>query len=224
MCATTRYPEAIPLKNITAKSVAKTLLNYFTSFGIPKVIQSDRGSNFTSDFMTSVLRELGVEQIFSSAYHPESQGALERWHQTFKSMLRKFCLDSNLDWDEGVKYLVLAIREAPQESLGFSPFEMVFGRQLKGPLSLVMDKWLNSPGIQRTVTVKKYIDKLKESLSKVREIARENLNKAQISMKTNFDKTKVKERKFQKGDLVLAYFPIIGSPLQSRFHGPYKVM
>ena len=51
-------------------------------------------------------------------------------------------------------------------------------RQLRGPLSLVMDEWLNSPGIQRTVTVKKYIDKLKESLSKVREIARENVNKA----------------------------------------------
>ena len=73
---------------------------------------------------------------------------------------------------------MLAIREAPQESLGFSPFEMVFGRQLGGLLSLVMDEWLNSLGRMKTVAVKKYIYKLKESLSKVREIARENVNKA----------------------------------------------
>ena len=225
MCATTRYPEAIPLKNITTKTIVKVLLKYFTSFGIPKEIQSDRGTNFTSDLFSSILRELGVKQTLSSAYHPESQGALERWHQTFKTMLKKFCLESELDWDEGVNYLVFAIREAPQESLGFSPFEMVYGRQLRGPLSLISDEWLKQPGVEQTVTAEKYMEKLKNMLGKVREIAKENISKAQLSVKENFDvKTKAKSRKFQSGELVLAYFPIVGSPLQSKFHGPYKVV
>ena len=193
MCATTRYPEAIPLKNITTKTIVKVLLKYFTSFGIPKEIQSDRGTNFTSDLFSSILRELGVKQTLSSAYHPESQGALERWHQTFKTMLKKFCLESELDWDEGVNYLVFAIREAPQESLGFSPFEMVYGRQLRGPLSLISDEWLKQPGVEQTVTAEKYMEKLKNMLGKVREIAKENISKAQLSMKENFDvKTKAK--------------------------------
>ena len=77
--------------------------------------------------------------MLSSAYHPESQGVLEKWHQTLKTLLKKFCCESSLDWDEGVNYLVFAIREAPQESLGFSPFEMVYGRQLRGPLALITD-------------------------------------------------------------------------------------
>ena len=225
MCATTRYPEAIPLRNISAKTVAKAILKYFTSFGIPKEIQSDRGTNFTSDLLRNVLRELGIRQTLSSAYHPESQGALERWHQTFKTMLKKFCAESTLDWDEGINYLIFAIREAPQESLGFSPFEMVYGKQLRGPLALLTDEWLKSPGVEQTLTAEKYMEKLKNILSKVRQIAKENFKKAQDVMKGNFDKRhKVKARKFEMGDLVLAYFPIVGSPLQSKFHGPYKVV
>ena len=225
MCATTRYPEAIPLRNISAKTIVKQLLKYFTSFGIPKEIQSDRGSNFTSDLFGSVLGELGIKQTLSSAYHPESQGVLERWHQTLKTMLKKFCLESSLDWDEGVHYLVFAIREAPQESLGFSPFEMVYGRQLRGPLALITDEWLKSAGVEQTVTTEKYMEKLKNILSNVGKIAKENLDKAQLAMKKHYDDIKkVKARQFTMGDLVLAYFPIAGSPLQSKFHGPYKVL
>ena len=223
MCATTRYPDAIPLKNISAKNIVKHILRYFTNFGIPKVIQTDRGTNFTSDLFSNVLKELGIKQSLSSAYHPESQGILERWHQTFKSMLKKFCLESSLDWDEGVNYLLFSIREAPQESLGFSPFEMVFGRILRGPLALVTDEWLKPSNHSQTLTVEQYIRNLKETLNKVRKIASENLSNAQMNMKVNYDR-KTKARKFREGDLVMAYFPIPGSPLQSKFHGPYKVV
>lgn len=65
------------------------------------------------------MTELKIKHKKSSPYHPESQGALERFHQTLKSMLRKFCLESNRDWDEGLPLLLFAIRETPQESLGF---------------------------------------------------------------------------------------------------------
>ena len=113
LCPTTRFPEAIPLKNISARNIANHLLRMFTVYGIPKEIQSDRGTNFTSILFSNILKELKVKQILSSAYHPVSQGVLERWHQTFKSMLRKFCTESNPNWDEGVDYLLFAIREAP---------------------------------------------------------------------------------------------------------------
>lgn len=69
----------------------------------------------------------------SSAYHPESQGAIERWHQTLKSMLKKFCYDTERDWDEGV-------RNAKQESLGFSLTELEFGHSLRGPLKVLKEQ------------------------------------------------------------------------------------
>ena len=143
MCASTRFPEAIPLRNISAKTIVKALIKFFTLVGLPKSIQSDQGSNFMSGLFQQVMDELGIKQYRSSAYHPESQGALERFHQTLKNMIRSYCFDTNRDWDEGVHLLLFAVRESVQESLGFSPFELVFGHSVRGPLKLFKEKLLS---------------------------------------------------------------------------------
>ncbi|CAB4010954.1 Transposon Ty3-I Gag-Pol poly, partial [Paramuricea clavata] len=77
MCVSTRFPEAIPLRNIKAKTIVEALTKFFTLVGLPKSIQSDQGSNFTSGLFQQIMHELGIKQYNSSAYHPESQGALE---------------------------------------------------------------------------------------------------------------------------------------------------
>ena len=101
MCTSTRFPEAIPLRNIKTKSIVKALIKFFTFVGLPKSVQSDQGSNFMSGIFQQVMHELGIKQYRSSAYHPESQGALERFHQT-KNMIRSYCFDTEKDWDEGI--------------------------------------------------------------------------------------------------------------------------
>ena len=121
MDVTTRYPEAIPLRSTHARVVLKALLNFFTHFGLPLEIQSDRETNFTSKLSEKTMAEWGIKHVFSSVYHPQSQGALERHHQTLKTMLRAFCMDREKDWDEAVPYVLFAVREAPTESLGFFP-------------------------------------------------------------------------------------------------------
>ena len=219
MCASTRFPEAIPLRNIKAPTIVKALTKFFTLVGLPKSIQSDQGSNFMSGLFQQVMYELGIEQYASSAYHPESQGALERFHQTLKNMIRTYCLDYEKDWDEGVHLLLFAAREAVQESLGFSPFELVFGRTVRGPLKLLKEKWLNDDGDMNLLD---YVSKFKDRLTKAHEIARQNLKQAQTKMKTWYDKD-VKTREFKPGDKVLVLFPIKESPLQARYHGPYIV-
>ena len=135
MCASTRFPEAIPLWNIKTKNIVKALVKFFTFVGLPKSVQSDQGSNFMSGIFQQVMHELGITQYKSSPYHPESQGALERFHQTLKNMIRSYCFDTEKDWDEGI-HLLFAVRESVQESLGFSPFELVFGHTVRGPLKL----------------------------------------------------------------------------------------
>jgi transposase InsO family protein len=84
MCASIRFPEAIPLRNIKTKTIVKTLVKFFTFVGLPKSVQSDQGSNFMSGILQQVMHKLDIKQYRSSAYHPESQGALERFHQTFE--------------------------------------------------------------------------------------------------------------------------------------------
>ena len=80
------------------------------------------------------MHELGIKQYKSSAYQPESQGVLERLHQTLKNMIRSYCFDTEKDLDEGIHLLLLAVRESVQESLAFRAFELVFGHIVRGPL------------------------------------------------------------------------------------------
>lgn len=127
MCQTTCYPAAYPLRSITAKSVVKALSQFMSIFGIPKVVQSDQGSNFMSHLFKQVLQQLKVKHNVSSAYHAQSQGALERFHQTLKSLLRSYCVELNQDWEEGLPWLLLAEREVVQDSTGFIPNDLVFG-------------------------------------------------------------------------------------------------
>ena len=220
MCTSTRFPEAIPLRNIKTKSIVKDLIKFFTFVGLPKSVQSDQGSNFMSGIFQQVMHELGIKQYRSSAYHPESQGALERFHQTLKNMIRSYCFDTEKDWDEGIHLLLFAVRESVQESLGFSPFELVFGHPVRGPLKLSKEKFLSND--ETPLNLLQYVSDFRNRLSRACEVARSNLKKSQGKMKAIYD-NHVIDRKIKPGDKVLALLPIPGRPLQARYFGPYTI-
>ncbi|XP_062420777.1 uncharacterized protein LOC134132778 isoform X2 [Pungitius pungitius] len=219
MCAATRFPEAIPLCNITAKMVVKSLTKFFSTFGLPRVIQSDQGTNFQSNIFKQVLATLNVKHAVSSAYHPESQGALERWHQTLKSMLRKYCLENGPNWDDGVPFVLFAAREAVQESLGFSPAQLVFGHTPRGPLKTLHDQFIKSSPAKNVLD---YVRHFRERLHVANTLAKQALSSSQEVMKRHYDRSAV-TRRFQPGDLVLALQPTPVSALSSKFTGPYAV-
>ena len=220
MCATSRFPETIPLRNIKAKTIVKALTKFFTLVGLPSSIQSDQGSNFISGVFQQVMYELGVTQYKSSAYHPQSQGALERWHQTLKNMMRIYCFETEKEWDEGIHLLLFAARESVQESLGFSPFELVFGHTVRGPLKLLKEKLLSN--CSESINLLQYVSDFRSKLFRACELARANLSLSQKSMKERYDVDAV-ERSFKPGQKVLAMLPVPGNPLRSRFFGPYEI-
>ena len=220
MCTSTCFPEAIPLRNIKTKSIVKALIKFFTFVGLPKSVRSDQGSNFMSGIFQQVMHELGIKQYRSSAYHPESQGALERFHQTLKNMIRSYCFDTEKDWDEGIHLLLFAVRESVQESLGFSPFELVFGHSVHGPLKLLKEKFLSND--ETPLNLLQYVSDFRNRLSRACEVARSNLKTSQGKMKARYD-NHVIDRKFKPSDKVLALLPIPGRPLQARYFGPYTI-
>ncbi len=221
MCVATRFAEAIPLRKITAPVIIKALVKFFSTFGLPKVVQSDQGSNFMSKLFKQVLQSLEITHRVSAPYHPESQGALERFHQTLKSMLRKHCLDTARDWDEGVPLVLFAVRETVQESLGFSPAELVFGHQVRGPLKVLKEHML-SVDSSPSVNILDYVSNFRDRLHAACSLARESLANAQKGMKRRFDRKAV-ARSFMPGDEVLVLLPVLGSSLSARFYGPYVV-
>ena len=109
MCKSTRFPEAIPLRSINTNTILKALIKFFTPFGLPKSIQSDQGTNFMAHAFQQVMNQLGTKQYRFSAYHPESQGALERFHQTLKTMIKMYSIENSRDWDEGIHLLFSAL-------------------------------------------------------------------------------------------------------------------
>ena len=162
---------------------------------------------------------MGIKQNISSAYHPQSQGALERFHQTSKTMLKAYCYEQVKDWDEGIPLLLFSIRESVQESLGFSPFELVYGREVRGPLKLLKEHWLDE---KESGNLLDKVSKLRYRLTKAKESAKKNLKDAQSTMKRWYDKH-AKRRSFYVGDEIFVLLPIPGDPLQAKYSGPYTV-
>ena len=164
MCASTRFPEAIPPRNIKTKTIVKAIVKFFTFICLPRSVQSDQGSNFMSGIFHQFMYELGIQQYKSSAYNPESQGALERFPQTLKNMIRSYLFDTEKDWDEGIHLLLFAVRESVQESLRFCPFELVFGHSVHGPLKLLKEKFLSDD--DSSLNLLQYVPNFKNRLSK----------------------------------------------------------
>ena len=114
---------------------------------------------------------------------------------------------------------MFAAREAVQESLGFSPFELVFGHSVRGPLKLLKETW-TSP--TKTNGLLAYVDKFKNRLFDACNFAKLNLKDSQEKMKVWYDK-KARTRTFSPGDKVLVFLPNPGQPLQAKYFGPYVI-
>ena len=220
MCQVTRYPAAYPLRNISTKSVVKALTQFISVFGIPKIIQSDQGSNFTSGMFAEILQQLHIKHNKALAYHAQSQGALERFHQTLKSLLRSYCTELGCDWEEGLPWLLLAAREVVQESTGFSPNDLVFGHKVRGPMAVLGDSWEITNPPQNLLD---YVNGFRHRLVLAVESAKEKLVKSQHKMKALYDR-RAEPKRFQAGDQVLFLQPIVTSPFEAKFSGPYTVV
>ena len=140
----TRYPEAVPLCNITAETIAEELMKLFARVGIPEEILTDQGSNFTSEVLKELYRCLHIRAIRTSPYHPQTDGLVERFNGTLKNMIKKFVTEKDKDWDKLLPYLLFGYREVPHASTGFSSFELLYGRAVSGPLNILKEAWEGS--------------------------------------------------------------------------------
>ena len=206
----TRYPEAIPLRCIDAVHVAEELIKVFARLGIPEEILTDQGSNFTSQLLAELYHLLHVHPIRTSPYHPQTDGLVERFNQTLKNMLRRAATEEGKDWDKLVPYLLFAYREVPQASTGFSPFELLYGRDVRGPLDILRESWESSEKSDENII--SYVLSTRDRLSKMAELVQENLSKAQARQKSWYDKN-ARDREFQPGDPVLVLLPTATSKL-----------
>ena len=217
----TRYPEAVPLRTINAENIAEELVKFFSRVGIPKEILTDQGSNFVSQLLTEIYRLLHIHPIRTTPYHPQTDGLVERFNKTLKSLLRKAAVDVGKDWDKLLTYLLFAYREVPQASTGFSPFELLYGRAVRGPLDILRETWQTD--CRSDESVLSHVLAMREKLAHMTELVESNLKQAQKQQKRWYDRT-ASEREFQTGDQVLVLLPTETSKLLAKWQGPYQVL
>ncbi len=217
----TRYPEAYPLREVTAKQIATAMLHFFSHVGIHREVLTDQGPNFMSHTLQQVYQLLGIKRVRTSAYHPQTDGLVERFNQTLKTMLKKFVSQSGKDWDKWLPYLLFAYREVPQASTGFSPFELLFAHQVRGPLDVLRNSWEDKDK-PRKQNILSYVLKMREQLQRSSDLAHQNLKESQVKQKLWYDQ-KARSRSFQPGDKVILLLPTTENKLLAKWQGPYQV-
>ena len=218
----TRFPEAVALKNIDTITIAESLVEVFSRVGIPREILSDRGSQFKSDLMSEINRLMSIKALFTSPYHAACNGAVERLNGVLKSMLKKLCVDHPSDWDRYIPSVLFAYREIPNDTLKYSPFELLYGRSIRGPLSILYELWTKENMNPELKTTYQYVFDLRNRLEETSKLAVQNAEISSGQYKKYYD-LKTKNRSFKVGEEVLLLLPTSSNKFSMQWRGPYKV-
>jgi hypothetical protein len=155
----TRWPEAVPLKSTTAEECAKVILrSWIPLFGVPSVITSDRGAQFTSSVWSALCRFLGIVHSPTTSFHPQSNGIVERFHRQLKVSLRARL--AGTDWFHHLPLVLLGLRSVPREDSSVSASEALFGSPLVLP-----GEFLDTPELPSSEYLRKIQSILKNSTS-----------------------------------------------------------
>ena len=120
--------------------VKKLLHEIIPKFGLPRSLQSDNGTSFTSKVTQGVLKALGITYYLHCAWRPQSSGKVERANQFLKSAIKKITQEISLGWKEALPTIaLLRTHIAPKGQVGLSPYEMLYGR----PFVYVNDLFLD---------------------------------------------------------------------------------
>ena len=122
----TRYAEAVVLPSIETERVAEALIGMFSRVGIPSEMLIVHESRVTIEVKNEVSRLLSLQQLTTIPYRPYSTGPMEKFHAMLKQVLLTMCAERPNDRDKYLPALLFAVREIPQESLGISPFELLY--------------------------------------------------------------------------------------------------
>lgn len=218
----TKWTELIPLHAATTPALINAFRkNVLSRFGWPQTIITDNGKQYTSKAFQEFLRTYGIRQRFNAPYTPQTNPT-ERVNRTIKTMIAQYLHNKHQQWDENLPELMFALNTARQESTGFSPAYLNFGRELILPKCLYNDQ---RPPIDHNHQPDQLTDHLKNTM----EIVHANLAKAFVQQQRNYN---LRKRKWtpQVGDWIYIATHHLSNAAQHntaklmpKFEGPYQI-
>ena len=219
----TKWPEVFAVADQTAHTIAQLLVKQIISrHGVPAELLSDQGADFLSGLIKEVCRILGIKQLNTTAYHPQTDGLVERFNRTLTAMLSKVVEKNGKDWDTKLPYVLFAYRTSMQESTRESPFFLMYGRDPRLPTATALS-W---PMERSMVDLEEYGENLAANLSEAWKMAQEAIQQAQSKQKQYYDDGT--RTVFKAGNRAFLYKPSARSGSAYKFarpyHGPYRIL
>ena len=218
----TKYTEAYPLKDKTARSVADALMDiWLPRYGFPLFLHSDQVKEFDNAMIHKLSKLLGTVKTKTTPYHPRSDGLVERFNRTLLAMLAMFVSQEHDNWDDLLPFMMLAYNTTVHTSTGFTPYRLVFGDECNLPGNLVHRELRADPPPGDPGTYASWVQQaLYESYDEVRT----QQQRATHRQKRNYD-SKAVARAFPIGCWTLRYYPPARkNKLCSPWIGPYKIV
>ncbi|KAL6466836.1 hypothetical protein MHYP_G00246400 [Metynnis hypsauchen] len=182
----TKWPEAYAVPDQGAVTTADVLVReFFCRFGVPEELHSDQGRNFESEVMAGVCRILGIHKTRTTPLHPQSDGLVERFNRTLAAQLAMVVGKNQRDWDKHLPVVLLACRSAVQETTGFTPARLMFGRELRTPVTLAFGAPPDGGG--NAPDTPSFVSDLRSSLDLAHGLARSNQSAAGQKQKRAYD-------------------------------------
>uniref|UniRef100_A0ABD2WU91 RNA-directed DNA polymerase n=1 Tax=Trichogramma kaykai TaxID=54128 RepID=A0ABD2WU91_9HYME len=180
----------------------------------PKVILTDQGSNFMSSLMSRMAKRFKIKQIKTTAYHPQSNGSLERSHHVLKEFIKQYTVSDD-DWSDWVDLAVLNYNTSVQESTKLTPYEIIFGRLANLPSAQPLRENDLLP------TYQGYMKDLVARLNGLQKIAYDNLVASKFRNKKYYDR-KLNQQEFKPGDYIFLLRNQAGKKDET-YSGPFKM-
>lgn len=215
-CELTKFVQAYAIKDKEAGTVAKSFVNNFIlTFGIPREIVTDQGTEFLANVFKESAKILGIKQLSSTAYHHETLGSLENTHKNLGSFLRIQTNKFSDTWSSWLPFWCFAFNNTVHTETKYSPFELVFGKQCNLPSNI-------QNNVDPIYNFDHYPIELKYRLQHAWHDAKSNLLDSKVHRKNVFDKT-CNYVNYKFNDQVLLKSDT-GSKLEPLYTGPYKVV
>lgn len=213
----TKYLVLVPLKNQQTDSILNALLeHYIYIFSSPKTILTDQGTNFVSELMSKFETMFKIKHIKTTAFHPQSNGSLERTHATIKDLIKTSMRDNEKEWDEVLNFVCLGYNTSIHESTGFTPFELTFGRTANLPSSIAKSS---------KITYDEMFSMWQKQLNTYLNLARTTLEKNKKRYQRDQLRKIVKTQAlFHEGDLVLVHNESKTNKLDREWLGPFPIV
>ena len=221
----TRWCEAFPVPSVEATLIARLLVDEIISrHGAPRVLLSDRGTNFLSKIVADVCKIFQIHKVNTSSYHPQTDGLVERFNSTLCQSLSMYVAKNQKDWDDFIPLILFARRTSVSEAIGDSPFYVLYGREPRLPIDV---KYLRLDSDNMSSSVLEHRKRVVEKVEMAQNLARENLQRSQQKMKDYYDRN-VREPVFEVGQRVWVYTPRskkgLSKKLLHNWLGPFRIV